>query len=574
MNRTFSRSLPFGAALRADGRTRFRLWAPEQSEVAVEIGNGGPLPMTATGDGWFMAEAACGAGAAYLYRLGTGQRVPDPASRAQADDVHGASLVVDPASYRWQHPGWRGRPWHETVLYELHLGAYGGFAGAQADLARLAAIGVTAIELMPVGEFPGARNWGYDGVLPFAPDRAYGTPDELKALIDAAHAHRLMVFLDVVYNHFGPEGNYLAAYAPQFFRDDVTTPWGPALDYRQPAVRRFFAENALYWLMEYRFDGLRFDAAHAIDDRGWLGELAIEIRRTVEPGRQVHLVLEHDGNDAQHLRHGFDAQWNDDAHHVMHTLLTGEGDGYYADYRTDPAAKLARALAEGFVYQGEPSAYRKGRKRGSPSGDLPPTAFVFFLQNHDQVGNRPFGDRLVTLVDQQALKAAATLQMLCPQVPLLFMGEELLCRTPFQFFTDFHGDLADAVREGRRREFKSFSGFAHEEIPDPNDLQTFERSRPPHSGDDGFYRRLLELRHSLIVPRLVGTRAVTAVALGEAAVLSRWRMGDGSTLSIASNLGDAACPFMPPRAAAVFQTPEGAVADDHLVPYSTAVFLD
>jgi maltooligosyltrehalose trehalohydrolase len=426
---------------------------------------------------------------------------------------------------------------------------------------------------MPVADFPGARNWGYDGVLPFAPDRAYGTPDDLKSLIDAAHEQRLMVFLDVVYNHFGPDGNYLAAYAPQFFRTDLGTPWGPAIDYRQEPVRRFFAENALYWLMEYRFDGLRFDAVHAIADQRWLDELALEIRRTVEPGRQVHLVLEHDGNEAQHLRHGFDAQWNDDAHHVMHVLLTGEGDGYYADYITDPAAKLGRCLAEGFVYQGEPSRYRKGARRGTPSGDLPPTAFVFFLQNHDQIGNRPFGDRLTTLADPQALKAATALQLLSPQIPLVFMGEELASRAPFQFFTDFQGDLAAAVRDGRRREFESFGGFAHRDIPDPNAADTFERSRAPHSGDDGFYRHLLQLRHSLIVPRLRGTRPVTAVVLGEAAVLARWRMGDGAALAIATNLGPSACAFVPPRGAAMFETPEGATGNGTLAARSTAVFL-
>ena len=420
----FARTLPFGATLIAPDRTRFRLWAPAQPTVAVEIEGQAPVAMTRSAEGWFESEARCGAGARYRYRLANGLAVPDPAARAQADDVHGPSLVVDPGAYRWQHPGWRGRPWHETVLYELHAGLLGGFAGVQAALPGLAALGVTAVELMPVNAFPGTRNWGYDGVLPFAPARSYGTPDELKALVDAAHGLGLMIFLDVVYNHFGPDGNYLAAYAPGFFRDDIATPWGGAIDFRRPEVRRFFTENALYWLLEYRFDGLRFDAVHAISEADWLDEMAAEVRATVEPGRHAHLVLEHEGNASEHLRRGFDAQWNDDAHHVLHVLLTGECDGYYADYASAPADRLARCLAQGFAYQGERSAYRGGKPRGSPSGDLAPTAFVLFLQNHDQIGNRPFGDRLTGCVDPEALEAAIALQLLCPQVPLIFMGEE------------------------------------------------------------------------------------------------------------------------------------------------------
>jgi maltooligosyltrehalose trehalohydrolase len=356
MNVEFSRKLPFGATLVGPNRCHFRLWAPLQESVSVEIEGLPAVPLTRTDDGWFAGEGQCGAGARYRYRLGTGPAVPDPAARAQAEDVHGPSLVVDPKAFRWQHADWQGRPWNETVLYELHAGTLGGFAGVQADLPRLAALGITAIELMPINDFPGNRNWGYDGVLPFAPDHAYGTPDELKALIDAAHGHGLMIFLDVVYNHFGPDGNYLSSYAPEFFRDDISTPWGAAIDFRRPEVRSYFTENALYWLHEYRFDGLRFDAVHAIADPGWLDEMAAEIRASVEPGRHVHLVLEHDGNVAAHLRGDFDAQWNDDAHHVLHATLTGEADGYYSDYADRPAERLARCLAEGFAYQGEPSA--------------------------------------------------------------------------------------------------------------------------------------------------------------------------------------------------------------------------
>ena len=546
MKKKFAHDLPFGASLLPSGATRFRFWAPAQKKVSLEIDGAAPVPMTAAEGGWFEAEAACSAGTSYRYRLDNGVSVPDPASRVQADDVHGPSLVFDPCRYDWRHPDWRGRPWHETVLYELHAGAFGGFAGVQAALPVLADLGVTAVELMPINDFPGWRNWGYDGVLPFAPDRSYGTPDELKALVDAAHGLGLMMFLDVVYNHFGPDGNYLSAYAPGFFRDDIATPWGAAIDFRRAEVRRFFTENALYWVHEYRFDGLRFDAVHAISEADWLDEMAAEVRGSVEPRRHVHLVLEHDGNVADHLRRDFDAQWNDDAHHVLHTMLTGERDGYYADYADQPAQRLARALSEGFIYQGDPSAYRKGEARGTPSNDLPPTSFVLFLQNHDQVGNRPFGDRLTSHVAPERLEAAIALQLLSPHVPLIFMGEEEASRSPFLYFTDHTGDLADAVREGRRREFAGFKGFAPGEgtssIPDPNDPATFERSRLIPDAEHGparrgLYRRLLDLRREALTPRLAGARSLGATAIEPSTVVVRWQLGDGSTLVLASNLG-------------------------------------
>ena len=574
---SFSRELPFGATVLEGGRTRFRLWAPQQAEVSIQIEGCEPVPMLAAG-GWFEAEADCGAGTKYRYRLGSGPAVPDPASRAQADDVHGPSVVVDPHAYRWRNPEWRGRPWHETVLYELHAGLLGGFTGVQRELKRLADLGVTAVELMPINDFPGKRNWGYDGVLPFAPDRAYGTSDDLKALVDAAHNHGLMIFLDVVYNHFGPDGNYLASYA-DFFRDDVATPWGAAIDFRRAEVRRFFTENALYWLMEYRFDGLRFDAVHAITEADWLDEMAASVRATVEKDRHVHLVLEHDGNVSDHLRRDFDAQWNDDGHHVLHTLLTGEREGYYVDYADRAAERLARCLAEGFVYQGDPSAHRKGEPRGTASGDLPPTAFVLFLQNHDQIGNRAFGDRLTARVKPEALEAAIALQLLCPQIPLIFMGEEAASTSPFQFFTDHHGELADAVREGRRREFASFAAFSdparRETIPDPNAPETFERSRPqgdPEHGADraALYRRLLALRHERIVPHLQGAKSLGAEAVSPSAVLSRWRLGDGSILTVAANLAAEACALTRPTGALIY----GDHCSAQLRGYTTLAFLE
>jgi malto-oligosyltrehalose trehalohydrolase len=563
----------FGSTYLGGNRTRFGLWAPGVDAVGLEIDGCAPLAMTPQPHGWFETEARCSPGAAYAYRLPSGQTVPDPASRAQAEDVHGPSLVVDPGAYRWRQPGWQGRPWHETILYELHAGTCGGFAGVQADLDRLAGLGITAVELMPVSDFPGTRNWGYDGVLPFAPDRAYGTPDELRALVDAAHERGLMMFLDVVYNHFGPDGNYLGLYAPQFFRSDLHTPWGVAIDFRQPPVRRFFIDNALHWLSEYRFDGLRFDAVHAIADQTFLDEMAAAIRVTIKD-RHIHLVLEHDGNEADHLRHGFDGQWNDDAHHVFHVLLTGEHDGYYADYAKAPATQLARCLAEGFAFQGEPSPYRNGEKRGSPSADLPPTAFVLFLQNHDQIGNRAFGDRLTTLADPEALKAAVALQLLAPNIPLLFMGEERMSRAPFQFFTDFHGELATAVREGRRKEFAAFSRFDGSEIPDPNAAETFDRSRVPESGDDSFHRRLLELRHDTIVPRLAGSKAMEAKPIGEAAIAARWRMGDGTILVVATNFAEQACSLEPPHGRCLFASRVGALDGMRLAGRSTVAFLE
>jgi maltooligosyltrehalose trehalohydrolase len=524
--------------------SEFHLWAPAPRDIALEVEGSAPVSMPADSDGRREVVSAADAGTRYRFRVGDELRVPDPASRAQDGDIADASLVVDPDAYLWQCRDWRGRPWEETVLYELHVGLLGGFDGAASQLERIARLGFTAVELMPVADFPGRRNWGYDGVLPFAPDRAYGVPEQLKHLVDRAHALGLMVFLDVVYNHFGPEGNRLAEYAPQFFRSDLQTPWGNAIDFREPMVRRFFIENAVYWVREFRFDGLRLDAVHAIRDRNFLQELATEVRASVPAERHVHLVVENDDNDADLLRNGFDAQWNDDLHHALHVLLTGETGGYYADYAETTRA-LARALAEGFVYQGEPSQHR-GAARGAPSADLRPTAFVSFLQNHDQIGNRAFGERLIVLADPPALRAAIALQLLCPQIPLVFMGEEAGAREPFLYFTDHKPELAEAVRKGRREEFARFPEFAdpqrREQIPDPNVPETFERSRPSFEGAqatewNGFYSELMRLRREHIIPRLKGAHAEGTEILGDGAVLARWRMGDGARLSLAVNLG-------------------------------------
>ena len=542
----------WGPEILGAGRARFHLWAPDRDAVMLEIEGCAPVPMARGEGGWFACEAEALPGARYRFRLDDGLAVPDPASRAQAagegGGVHGWSLLVDPAAYRWRTPEWRGRAWEEAVIMEVHAGVLGGFAGVAERLPALAGLGVTAIELMPVAAFSGTRNWGYDGVLPYAVAESYGSPDDLKALVDRAHALGLMVMLDVVYNHFGPDGNYLGAYASGFFDEHAQTPWGGAVAVSRAPVRRFFIDNALMWLGEYRFDGLRFDAVHAIADDDFLDAMAREIRAAL-PGRAIHLVLENEGNDPDRLAPGlYSAQWNDDFHNVLHVLLTGEDEGYYAAFADDPTARLARCLAEGFVYQGEECA---GHARGKPSGHLPPTAFVSFLQNHDQVGNRALGERLILLADPAKLRAATALLLLCPQIPLLFMGEEVGSRSPFLFFTDFHDQLADAVREGRRREFARFSAFAdpevREHIPDPNAPETFARSVPEPGPDAvewrGLYADLLAVRRKELVPYLAAARNLGADVLGEGAVSAAWRLGDGATLGIAINLGVRAVAF-------------------------------
>lgn len=582
----FAAELSFGPSLTAEGRARFRFWAPAADRVALVIDGRPPLPMRTDGDGWHEIEADAGPGTRYRFRLGDDLLVPDPAARAQGPDVHDPSVLVDPRAYTWRTPGWRGRPWTEAVIYEVHVGAMGGFRGVAEGLPALAELGVTAVELMPLADFPGQRNWGYDGVLPYAPDSAYGAPEDLKALVDQAHALGLMIFLDVVYNHFGPDGNYLPAYAPDAFREDLKTPWGGAIDFRRPEVRRFFTENALYWIGEYRFDGLRLDAVHAISERDWLVEMAAAVREAAGPDRHVHLILENEHNAASLLgapadAQRFDAQWNDDFHNVLHVLLTDETGAYYQDFAAQPAERLARCLRDGFIYQGEPSPNHDGAPRGEPSGHLPPTAFVAFLQNHDQIGNRALGERLTLLARPEALKAATALMLLCPQIPLLFMGEESGSRSPFLFFTDFHDALADAVREGRRKEFAQFPAFADPQqrarIPDPNALDTFTRSAPAPGPDAelwrAFYRDLLTLRRTQIVPRLDGARSLNAAAFGPKAVSAAWRLGDGAVLTVAINL-DAAAADLPaaPAGAPLYRL--GAVAGPTLPGHSFAAWLE
>ncbi len=533
----------FGAQLISPGITEFRLWAPDAQNVAVVLKDA-EHEMQPDEHNIFSITASAYAGDAYTFRINNNVIVPDPASRLQCRDVHDESVIVDSA-FDWQHQNWRGRPWHETVIYELHAGIFDGFSSITAQLPRLAALGITAIELMPIADFPGRHNWGYDGVLIYAPDTAYGTIAELKQLIDTAHGLNLQVFLDVVYNHFGPDGNYLNAYAKSFFRDDIHTPWGNAIDFRQPRVRRFFIENALYWLHDYKFDGLRFDAIHAIKDAIFLQELAAEIRAATPPGRHIHLILENENNDASLLRtesspQKFDAQWADDWHHCVHALLTGESEGYYGDFG-NPAQQLARCLSEGFAYQGEPSAHAGNAPRGTPSAHLPSTDFVICLQNHDQIGNRAMGERLTTLAQPQALRAATALLLLTPQIPMLFMGEEWGETKPFLFFTDHNAELGSLVREGRRREFAHFAAFTDPQmrsrIPDPNAPETFNTSciTPVENEWTAFYKTCLAIRREHIISRIPGCKSLGAEALSDTAIQAGWRMNDATVLTLATN---------------------------------------
>ena len=568
MNR--SHAMPFGASVLPNGGVRFRLWAPGARTVSIRLetkGTASELPMRADADGWFeLTTDAAVPGSRYAYVADGGSPVPDPASRFQPDDVHGPSEVVDPASFAWADAQWRGRPWHETVLYELHAGTFtpeGSYAGIAGKLDHLVDLGVTAIELMPLSESPGRHNWGYDGVYHFAPERQYGRPDDLKALVQAAHDRNLMVFVDVVYNHFGPEGNYLHQYAPQFFTDRHKTLWGEGIYFDGPgsrAVRDFFIHNALYWIEEFGIDGLRLDAVNAIRDDSTthiLIELAETVRRSVPADRHVHLVLENGANIARYLSRDaagqpgwYTAQWNDDIHHVLHGLTTGESGGYYVDYRDHRPARLGRALAEGFVYQGDAAVYFDNRPRGEPSGHLPPPAVGSFLQNHDQIGNRAFGERIGALADPQALRAAIAVLLLAPAVPLLFMGEEWDAAQPFPFFCDFGPDLAEAVRQGRRQEFARFPEFADEaaraRIPDPIAPGTFSSgildwaalATEPHRGWLAYYRRLLAIRHREIVSRLENLPGGAARydVLADDVLRVSWALGDGSSLQLVANM--------------------------------------
>jgi len=553
----------FGAEVVTDG-VRFRLWAPKHDRVSLHIVGHQPLHlMRAVHDGWHeLTTDQARPGSLYQFVLPDGIHVTDPASRFQPIDVHGPSEVIDPAAYIWGDADWRGRPWEECIVYELHVGAFtpeGTFSAAIGRLDFLCDLGITAVELMPIGDFPGRWNWGYDGVLLFAPDSSYGRPEDLKAFIDAAHRQSIAVFLDVVYNHFGPNGHYLPRYSP-IFSEKHKTPWGAAVNFDgegSETVRYMVIDNALYWINEFNLDGLRLDAVHAIIDDSEehiLDAIARHIREATS-GRHVHLILENEENQSSRLfrtvngePRQFTAQWNDDVHHVLHTAANGETSGYYADYAGD-TEKLGRALADGFVFQGEIMHYR-GSPRGEPSAALPPTAFVAFIQNHDQVGNRAFGDRLSSFAAPEAVRAIVAIYLLAPQIPMIFMGEEWAAVQPFPFFCDFGGDLAEAIRNGRRAEFAKFPEYRdperRERIPDPTARETFMSAKlgwnevecGTHAEWLSFYRKLLSLRQAEIIPRLRGIqgKAGRYKVLGDGAVFVQWTLGDGLRLSLATNL--------------------------------------
>ena len=589
--------MPFGATVLAEGGVSFRLWAPSMTPVVLErepqCGHTeAPVehPMLLGTDGFHSVTVPeASAGDLYRFRMPDGLRAPDPASRYNPKDVHGASQVIDTGAYDWRDEAWRGRPWSEAVIYELHIGTFtpeGTFTAATARLAALAELGVTTIEVMPLADFPGLRNWGYDGVLQYAPDATYGTPNELKAFVDAAHGFGLMVLIDVVYNHFGPEGNYLHAYSPQFFNPAHQTPWGAAINYDGEAsrtVRDFFVQNALYWVEEYHFDGLRMDAIHAIRDDS-PQHIIREVTETLRAGpgrtRHIHVVLENELNEASFLERDDDghprdgtAQWNDDLHHAAHVLTTGETDGYYGDYADVPVAQFGRALAEGFVYQGQPSPYREGETRGESSMHLPSAAFVSFLQTHDQVGNRAFGERIHALGDEVLLHAAYACVLLSPHAPMLFMGEEYAASTPFQYFCDFGPELAEAVSNGRREEFGRFATFSTDEararIPDPNAESTFlasklrwdEREIEPHARWLRFIGDLLAVRQRAVVPHLTGLRgAGTFSCDGDGGILRVvWQLDGGlaaaTTLYVLANFGrDSADGIVMPRGHMIYRS--------------------
>lgn len=530
----------WGPALVAGG-TRFRLWAPGQSEVKLRLS--GDHPMTRSEDGWFDVFIDHQPfGEAYGFVLEDGRVVADPAARRQLTDVHGLSVLTNPEGYRWVNTDWRGRPWHDTIVHEIHIGAFtpeGTFAAAAEKLEHLAEIGITAVELMPLAHFPGLRGWGYDGVLHYAPHNAYGSPDDLKAFVDRAHGLGMMVFLDVVYNHFGPEGNYLGLYAPEFFRHGKKNDWGDQIDFSRQAVRRYFIDNAVFWLKEYHLDGLRLDAVDAIKD-DTKPHILEEISSAVDHGfsdRQVHLMIENPPNGTDLLTEKlFIADWNDGFHHVVRRIATGEQTGIFEKFAPQPFDKLRKIMAEGYLEPGEPIV---GTEL-PPSEVLPPTAFIHFLQNHDQVGNRAMGDRLHMTADDETYRALTAMLLLSPQVPLLFMGDSYRDDRPFHFFSDYTGDLAQSIRDNRPPQAENFGGYpegkSEADIPDPNAETTFSGSKLDWAKAEetqgkewsALMQQLIDIRREKIIPHLpkAGGYSGRVIPSPEECVFVDWTIGD------------------------------------------------
>ena len=504
-----------GATPLPEGGCEFVVWAPQRKQVEVHLVGEEPrfLAMERDALGYWRARSDAKPGMKYFYRLDGDRERPDPASRFQPEGVHGPSQIVDVRGFTWNDKSWKAPALDDTVLYELHVGTYtpeGTFQAVIPHLDRLADLGVTTIEIMHIAQFPGARNWGYDGTYPYAVQNTYGSPQDLQTLVNAAHARGLAVALDVVYNHLGPEGNYFGEFGP-YFTDHYRTPWGAALNFDgadSDEVRHFFVQNAVYWLEHFHIDALRLDAVHGIFDASafpFLAELSTAVDAlSVRLGRRIHLIAESDQNDARVLRAGqdggFEMQgvWSDDFHHSVHTLLTGERFGYYADF--GDVHHLAKTLKNGWCYSGQYSCYRR-RKHGNPAPRTKPSRFVVCSQNHDQIGNRAFGERLSQLVSFEGLKLAAGITLLSPFTPLLFMGEEYGETAAFQYFTS-HSDekLAEAVRQGRRADFRAFRWA--KDVPDPQAESTFQASKlnhalaqeEPHATLSRFYRMLLDFR--------------------------------------------------------------------------------
>jgi maltooligosyltrehalose trehalohydrolase len=555
-----------GAQPVGEEECHFLVWAPfaRTIELQLESPSRRLEPMQRGGDGYFHCTArGVPPGSTYFYRLDQNTSRPDPASRLQPQGVHGPSEVVS-RQFNWQDSVWKGLPLDRLVIYELHVGTFtpeGTFDAIVPRLAALKELGINTIELMPVAQFPGSRNWGYDGVCPFAVQNSYGGPAALRRLVNECHRLGLCVALDVVYNHLGPEGNYLRSFGP-YFTDRYKTPWGEAINFDGPFsdhVRRYFISNALYWIADFHIDALRLDAIHAIVDSSavpFLEELAHDVQSfAAKLGRYVHVIAESDLNDARIVRpraiggFGHDAQWADDFHHSLHTLLTREKTGYYESFGA--IEHLAKAYTSGFVYSGQYSPYRE-RRYGNSSLDVPARRFVVFSQNHDQVGNRALGDRLSSIVSLEKLKLAAGAVLLSPFIPLLFMGEEYGETAPFLYFVS-HGDesLIEAVRKRRKEEFARFGW--QEEIPDPQSVETFHRSRldwslceeGKHLTLRSLYRELLSLRCSIPALSNLGKTCTKASASGDSClILERWHEAD--RVFAAFNFGDSGVRVCPP----------------------------
>jgi malto-oligosyltrehalose trehalohydrolase len=533
----------------------------------------------------------------YYFKIDGNLKVPDPLSKYQPLDVNGPTEIFE-SKFDWEDDGnWKGLPWNETVIYELHIGTFspsGTFQGVIEKLDYLKSLGITALELMPIADFSGTRNWGYDCVLLFAPDSIYGNPDDLRELVKQAHKRGLQVFLDVVYNHFGPEGNYLSVYAKsEFFENNKSTPWGEAINYNSTFVRNFYIQNAFYWLEEFHIDGLRFDAVHSVIDESnphLIKEIAQKVQEKFCKKRHIHLMLENDDNDSDFLKSKFVAQWNDDVHHALHVALTKEENGYYADYSFEAASKpisyyLAKTLCEGFAYQGEKSVYRNGKKRGKPSANLPSCQFINFLQNHDQVGNRTFGERISHIVQsKQALQTAIALNLLSPSIPLLFMGEEWSASTPFLYFCDFEESLSNAVFEGRKNESNDENLIQN--ISNPAEADTFEKSKlnweeqkdNPYNDMLSFYKSLLKLRAEKLIPAFekIDSGKKEYTLINDYAFHIKWHLNNSKfqSFNIVANMSDEKVLIDTPQYKEILYLSNAKSLDNCLYPWQVGLYFE